>query len=433
MSRTAALAYEILDVFAEAPLEGNPLAVFFGAERLDSATMQALARETNLSETTFVLGDAARDGAFDVRIFTPASELPYAGHPTLGTAFAIRRRLLAGDEKEVALRLGVGRVPVRFEADGVTWLTAPAARFEPLDSPACAAAALGLPREVLHTELPVESQVAGVRQLFVPLADAHALSHCRIDPSAYRDLIARGAPASIYAFARGARDPRNHFSVRLFAPALGVPEDPATGSAAGWLGAYLVRHRALGDGPIDVRLEQGHALSRPSLLRVRASTAGSEVGGRVLPVARGEWLLAKETPVSDELCRLKVGLAEMLKGGVILDVTSAEQARITEDAGASAVMALERVPADIRREGGVALESIPESERLAERGWRPRSTPTWTRAGPCSAPARGRSCSRSARWTSTCCATRTARSSTRSCVRPRSTTRAPSSRAWSAC
>lgn len=290
MSSSKGLSYEILDVFAEAPLEGNPLAVVFGAGRLDGPTMQAIARETNLSETTFVLGDAARDGAFDVRIFTPASELPYAGHPTLGTAFAIRERLLGGDAKEVVLRLGVGPVPVRFEADGVAWLTAPPARFEKLAAPEQAAHALGLPPEALHATLPVEAQVAGVRQLFVPLHDLHALGHCRVDAAAYERLIASGGPASLYAFARGARAAANHFSVRLFAPALGVPEDPATGSAAGWLGAYLVRHRALGDGPVDVRLEQGHAISRPSLLRVRASAAGSEVGGRVIPVARGEWL-----------------------------------------------------------------------------------------------------------------------------------------------
>ncbi len=289
MSRAKGLEYQVLDVFAEAPLAGNPVAVVFGAERLDGETMQALARETNLSETTFVLRGAPRDGAFDVRIFTPASELPYAGHPTLGTAFAIRERLLGGDAKEVVLRLGVGPVAVRFESDGVAWLTAPPARFERLEAPERAARALGLPPEALHATLPVEAQVAGVPQLFVPLHDLHALAHCRVDPGAYEALLASGAPESLYAFALGARDAANQLSVRLFAPALGVPEDPATGSAAGWLGAWLVCHRVFG-ATADVRLEQGHALSRPSLLRVRASASGSEVGGRVIPVARGEWL-----------------------------------------------------------------------------------------------------------------------------------------------
>ena len=281
------LRYELLDVFAEAPLQGNPLAVIFGAERLATADMQALARETNLSETTFVLRGAPRDGAFDVRIFTPASELPYAGHPTLGTAFAIRAALCGGNAESVALRLGVGVVPVRFAADGLVWLESPPADLTPFSDAELAAAALGLPSSALDPALPVES--AGGRQLFVPLRDRAAVEGARVEPAAYAKLGASG-PKSLYCFAPGARDPRNHFTVRLFAPALGVPEDPATGSAAGWLGQYLVRHRALGDGPVDVRLEQGHAIARPSLLHVRASAAGSQVGGRVVRAARGEWL-----------------------------------------------------------------------------------------------------------------------------------------------
>ena len=288
MSSARGLRYELLDVFAEAPLEGNPLAVVFGAERLATADMQAIARETNLSETTFVLHGAARDGAFDVRIFTPARELPYAGHPTLGTSFAIREALCGGAVDSLVLRLGVGLVPVRFADDGLVWLESPPARFAPLGSPELAAAALGLSASALHPSLPVEA--AGDRQLFVPLRDRAQLDAARVEPAAYAKLGASGAPTSLYCFARGARDPRNHFSVRLFAPASGVPEDPATGSAAGWLGEYLVRHRVLGEGPIEVRLEQGHAIARPSLLHVRASAESVLVGGRVIRVARGEWL-----------------------------------------------------------------------------------------------------------------------------------------------
>lgn len=290
-TRAAGLRYEILDVFAEAPLQGNPLAVVFGAARLATAGMQALARETNLSETAFVLHGAPRDGAFDVRIFTPARELPYAGHPTLGTAFAIRDALCGGAAESVALRLGVGVVPVRFAADGLAWLESPPADLTPFGDAELAAAALGLPPAALDPALPVES--AGGRQLFVPLRDRARVEAARVEPAAYAKLCARG-PKALYCFARGARDPRNQFSVRLFAPAAGIPEDPATGSAAGWLGQYLVRHRALGDGPIDVRLEQGHAIARPSRLHVRASAAGSQVGGRVIRTARGEFEHPKE-------------------------------------------------------------------------------------------------------------------------------------------
>ena len=265
-----------------------------GGAGLDDATMQAIARETNLSETSFVLHDAARDGAFDVRIFTPGKELPYAGHPTLGTAWVIREALLGGAADELVLRLGIGPVRVRFDTDGLVWLTTPRATFGPAPEPAAVAAALGLPLDALHPRLPSEIATTGHHQLLVPLRDLAALRACRIDSAAYDRLQASGAPDSLYPFALETRDPRNQVSVRLFAPAAGVPEDPATGSAVGWLGAYLARHRVLGTGDLDVRVEQGHEIARPSLLRVRARGTGDalevSVGGRVIPVARGELL-----------------------------------------------------------------------------------------------------------------------------------------------
>ncbi|HTO53865.1 MAG TPA: PhzF family phenazine biosynthesis protein [Myxococcota bacterium] len=290
MSSAKSLRYSILDVFAEAPLEGNPLAVVFGAGRLSTAEMQAIARETNLSETTFVLHDAARDGAWDVRIFTPRHEMPYAGHPTIGTAAAIRESHLGGRGDAVGLRLQIGVVPVRFAPDGVVWLESPPARFEEFADRAGVAAALGLPPSVLDPALPIEAQRIGPHQLFIPLRDRSAVEAARVDAAQLEKLVAAGAPASLYPFAPGAREPANHYTVRLFAPTGGVPEDPATGSAAGFFGAYLVRHRVHGEGPLDVRIEQGHALQRPSLLRVRQNGSAIQVGGRVIPVARGEWL-----------------------------------------------------------------------------------------------------------------------------------------------
>jgi len=292
MSDGKSLRYEVVDVFAEAPYAGNPLAVVRGGAELETATLQAIAREMNLSETTFVLRDAARDGAFDVRIFTPGKELPYAGHPTLGTAFVIRAALLGDGVSELALRLGIGPVRVRFASDGLVWLTAPHASFGPAPDASAVAAALGLQADALDPRLPIEIATTGEHQLLVPVRDLTALRRCRVDSGAYQRLRGAGAPASLYAFTREARDPRNHFSVRLFAPDAGVPEDPATGSAAGWLGAYLARHRVLGSGDFDVRVEQGHEILRPSLLHVRARGSGDaseiSVGGRVIRVARGE-------------------------------------------------------------------------------------------------------------------------------------------------
>ncbi len=292
MPETKGLRYEVVDVFAEAPYAGNPLAVFRGGAELETARLQAIAREMNLSETTFVLRDQARDGAFDVRIFTPGSELPYAGHPTLGTAFVIRNALLGAAADELVLRLGVGLVRVRFARDGLVWLTAPRATFAKAPEPRAVAAALSLPVDALHARLPLEIATTGHHQLLVPLRDTDALRACRIESGAYQRLRDAGAPGSIYPFALGARDPRNQVSVRLFAPHVGVPEDPATGSAAGWLGAYLARHQVLGAGDFEVRVEQGHEIARPALLHVRARGEGDaleiSVGGRVIPVARGE-------------------------------------------------------------------------------------------------------------------------------------------------
>jgi trans-2,3-dihydro-3-hydroxyanthranilate isomerase len=290
MSSEKGLPYDVVDVFAEAPFAGNPLAVVFDAARLDARAMQRIAREMNLSETTFVLHAAAHDAAFDVRIFTPQHELPYAGHPTLGTAFAIRARWLGARAHDLTLRLGVGVVPVRFDDDGLVWLTTPSATFAPGPDRAAVAAALGLPVDALDARLPIEVATTGEPQVLVPLRDLAALGSCAIAHDAYRALRASGAPASLYVFARETRDARNQLSARMFAPDLGVIEDPATGSAAGWLAAYLRRHRVLAPDDFIARVEQGHEMQRPSLLHIRVRGADPEiaVGGRVIPIARGE-------------------------------------------------------------------------------------------------------------------------------------------------
>jgi trans-2,3-dihydro-3-hydroxyanthranilate isomerase len=290
MSSAKGLAYELFDVFAESVYAGNALAVVHGGADLDTGTLQKIAREMNLSETTFVLRASARNGAFDVRIFTPGRELAYAGHPTLGTAFAIRARGRT-DGTSLALRLGIGVVPVRFDAAGLAWLTAPPAGFAPGPAPALVAAALGLPADALDPRLPLETATTGEPQLIVPLRDEAALRAIVLSQLGYRRLRDTGGPACLYAFVRSGP---GALAARMFAPDAGVPEDPATGSAAGWLAAYLARHRVLGAGDFEARVEQGREMGRPSLLHLRARGSGAaleiSVGGRVIPVARGELL-----------------------------------------------------------------------------------------------------------------------------------------------
>jgi len=305
-----------VDVFAEARYGGNPLAVLFDAADLSGAEMQRIAAETNLAETTFVTGRAGE--AWRVRIFTPVRELPFAGHPTLGSAWAIRALRAPGAETLV-LDLDAGAVPVRFEpgaeAEGErAWLTAPPVELGPEADRGAAARAVGLETRDLAPELPVRSVAVGPGFLFVPLASREAVARARPDPAGLEALARAGAPPSVYLFCTGGGDrgrggdggrestagkdgAEADAAVRMFAPALGVPEDPATGSAAAGLGAYWLAHGDPPGGALDWRLEQGTERGRPSALFLRArrrreGAAEIQVGGAVVPVAEGRWGIA---------------------------------------------------------------------------------------------------------------------------------------------
>lgn len=285
----------LVDVFAERRLEGNQLAVVVDSEGLADAEMQAIAREMNYSETTFLLSHDPRDGGYDVRIFTPAKELPFAGHPTLGTAFVIREEIAPRRPSEVALHLKIGRVPVRFEdADGrsTAWMKAPDPQFGPSCPPELAAAAAGVSVEDLETRLPAQEMSVGITFLFVPLRSLEALRRCRFE-LAHREALRRAGLEgfAIFAFTSEAHEAGNHYAARMFFDANGVREDPATGSANACFAAYLLKHVAAGAGSLDVRVEQGYEIDRPSLLHLRGTREGADrgvsVGGRILPVLRG--------------------------------------------------------------------------------------------------------------------------------------------------
>jgi trans-2,3-dihydro-3-hydroxyanthranilate isomerase len=287
--------FHIVDVFAEERYAGNPLAVVRDAGDLDGARMQRIALEFGFSETTFVVSEPrASEPGVRVRIFTPAEELPFAGHPTLGTAWVIRTHLAAGRPAALPLALGVGRVPVAFEGEGeaeVAWLEAPAVRLERRVAPAEIAPALGLSGADLAQDLPAQEVRAGVHQLIVPLASRKALGRARLDEAAFAPLAARGLPSHVYLFTREAASPDVQLHARMFFTAGGVREDPATGSATACLGAYLLEHTGR---DAALRIAQGVEMGRPSLLRLEArqGTRGPQirVGGRVIEVARGELL-----------------------------------------------------------------------------------------------------------------------------------------------
>jgi trans-2,3-dihydro-3-hydroxyanthranilate isomerase len=277
-----AFRYVVADVFTDAPLTGNQVAVFTDARDLPEEQLQPLARELNLSETVFVYSPAA-DGHARIRIFTPATELPFAGHPTLGTAFVLAQPMQLG---EIRLETGRGTVPVQLEREGprITfgWMQQPLPTVEPYPEQPLLAA-LGVER----AELPVELYDNGVRHVYVALASRDAVSALKPDYAALLEL----GTICVNCFAgEGER-----WKTRMFAPSAGVQEDPATGSAAGPLAVHLAKHGRIGWGD-EIQIEQGAEIARPSLLHARALGSSDalervEVGGSAVVVARGEFRL----------------------------------------------------------------------------------------------------------------------------------------------
>jgi trans-2,3-dihydro-3-hydroxyanthranilate isomerase len=286
----------VVDVFAESLWAGNPLAVVLDAGDLSSESMQQVALEMNYSETSFVTGPDAGQG-FPVRLFTPTQELPFAGHPTLGTAWVLRRELAGERPEGITLSLGVGSVPVRFEegADGdIVWLEAPPVTLGATCTPVDVAQALGLEPGDLEAKAPVQAAEAGIQFTIVPLRSLDALRRAKLDPTAFEPLVARGLPPFVYLFCTEGRHPADDLSARMFFDADGVREDPATGSATACLGFYLLEHGVCGEPPLALRVGQGHEIRRPSTLYIRAArgdaTCRVEVGGRVIPTVEGTLL-----------------------------------------------------------------------------------------------------------------------------------------------
>ena len=290
--------FHIVDVFAEKPYAGNPLAVVLQSDELPDAAMQAIAAETNYSETAFVATSPDPDGAFRVRLFTPAREIGFAGHPILGTGWVVRQHVLSGNKDFVWLRFAIGDVSVTFEAalgDGdVAWFRAPPMSLGMTVPREEMAAALGIAPDDIAPGSPVQQVSAGTSALVVPLESQRALKQSRLDLQAFRPLAARGLPPLTYLFCREPHDADNHLCARFFFEAHGVREDPATGNGAAFLGAYLLEHQVFPDGALDLRIEQGREIRRPSLVRLRAHKGERsrevDVGGRIYPVVRGELL-----------------------------------------------------------------------------------------------------------------------------------------------
>ncbi len=280
----ATLRYVVADVFTERPLEGNQLGVFTDARDVDGELMQRLARELNFSETVFVL-PAEGEGHARIRIFTPAVEVPFAGHPTLGTAVVLAAPLQLD---EIRLETGKGVVPVRLErAEGrITFgrMSQPLPSIEPVEAVDEILAALRVER----SELPVELYDNGIRNAYVALGSEAEVAALAPD---YGRLAAIPGLIAVNCFAGAG----TRWKTRMFAPVDGVPEDPATGSAAGPLALHLARHGRIAFGD-EIEISQGAEIGRPSTLYARVEGSAErveaiEVGGSAVIVARGEFRL----------------------------------------------------------------------------------------------------------------------------------------------
>ncbi len=287
--------FMILDVFSSGKYTGNQLAVVMAGEAMTDLQMQAIAQEMNYSETTFITGGSLKRG-FDVRIFTPTFEIPFAGHPVLGTAYVAATELSEGAPKTVSLKLEQVKIVVTIEysnnlPDLLTMHQRPP-KFGQVFNKSVVASVLGLADLDILGQYPVEEVSTGLPFMIIPVAGLDPMRGISLNLHEYKELINDITPKALLCFCVGAVMPENHVHVRMFAPHLGIAEDPATGSGGGCLAAYMLKHRVLGQGPVQARAEQGFEMGRPSVLELSAEMQEKgiiavRVGGKVVPTARG--------------------------------------------------------------------------------------------------------------------------------------------------
>lgn len=292
------LKFYIVDVFAIAKYTGNQLAVFTDASALSETRMQEIAKEINYSETTFITSSVVQNNGYNVRIFTPAKELPFAGHPTLGTACVIQQEIIKHPVETIHLNLQVGQIPVtwdhREDGDDILWMRQQSPTFHQVLNAADLASVLNLNVEEIDDRWPIQEVSTGVPFIIVPLKTLTSLRRIRVNRDKCLEFVANCHAKQILVFCPETHTPDNHLAVRVFADYLGVPEDPATGSANGCLAGYLVKYAYFGNQAIAIRVEQGYEMGRPSLLLLKAKAEGEaievSVGGKVVMVAKGEFL-----------------------------------------------------------------------------------------------------------------------------------------------
>jgi trans-2,3-dihydro-3-hydroxyanthranilate isomerase len=293
------IPFLILDVFATGKYTGNQLAVCLDAGDLTDVQMQQIAREINFSETTFVTSKQPVNGGYNTRIFTPTTELPFAGHPTLGTAFAIQQEIVKAAVERINLNYQVGQIPVDLNylngKPDILWMHQQQPNFYDAVDAEMLAAMIGVSSTDIDARYPIEPISTGLPFIIVPLKTLAAVSQAKLNLDLYNRSVADLPAQAILIFCAESIDPQRQLHVRVFTECFGIPEDPATGSANGCLAAYLAKHQYFGSPNIDITVEQGIEMGRASLLYLRANYTGTDcpvsIGGRVINIAKGEFIL----------------------------------------------------------------------------------------------------------------------------------------------
>lgn len=291
------LDFYLVDVFAEEKYAGNQLAVVKNAGSLSTSQMQRIANEMHFSETTFILSGKQSDGGHDVRIFTPEKELQFAGHPTLGTAYVIKHFKPNHNSEKILLNLKIGQIPVAFEKDEqnqeLLWMKQIQPIFGKTFDVESISKILSLGREDVDSRYPIQEVSTGLPFIIIPLRNLAAVKRAYVTRQGGAELL-KETKAGLLIFCSETYHPRNDLNVRVFVDAVGIPEDPATGSGNGCLAGYLSKYKYFGNEIINVRVEQGHEINRPSLLLLKTCKekqgTSIHVGGKVVLIASGTLL-----------------------------------------------------------------------------------------------------------------------------------------------
>ena len=286
------MKYYITDVFAIGKYTGNQLATFIVDKALDTEIMQKIAQEINYSETTFITSGLQKNKGYDVRIYTPKAEIDFAGHPTLGTAFIIKKYLAAKNKRIIKLNLKVGQISVEIKNE-MYWMKQVQPEFsEPMD-PEYIANMLNLSVSDIDDEFPIMGVTTGLPFTIIPLKSKAALVKSKLNMEVYDEFIQTNWAKGIMIFCRGGYTAIQDLCTRVFVPWLGIPEDPATGSAAGCLSAWLLKNNFYGTTFVNIGIGQGYEINRPSDINIQASIEKGiynlDVGGEVELIATGDW------------------------------------------------------------------------------------------------------------------------------------------------